>query len=100
MRQKKLSIKPTQTIVSGRVRSRIRPANAWLAATLAVMTLSACDQTGGTGPGGVSEGEASALEDAAEMLDERRLPEEALPAIETPPLAGEEPAEMTGDNTE
>lgn len=52
--------------------------------------LAACD-SGGTGaPGGVSPGEAKALEEAAEMLDERRLPPDALP-----PEAA--PAEMTGD---
>ena len=31
------------------------------------------------GPGGVTVGEARALDEAAEMLDEQRLPEEALP---------------------
>lgn len=30
------------------------------------------------GPGGVTVGEARALDEAAEMLDEQRLPEEAL----------------------
>jgi hypothetical protein len=34
------------------------------------------------GPGGVTVGEARALDEAAEMLDEQRLPEEALPAGE------------------
>jgi hypothetical protein len=38
----------------------------------------------------VSAGEAEALEDAAEMLDERRLPAQALP----PEAAS---AELTGD---
>jgi hypothetical protein len=32
------------------------------------------------GPGGVTVGEARALDEAAEMLDARRLPDEALPA--------------------
>jgi hypothetical protein len=31
------------------------------------------------GPGGVTVGEARALDEAAEMLDEQRLPAEALP---------------------
>ena len=31
------------------------------------------------GPGGVTVGEARALDEAAEMLDEQRLPPEALP---------------------
>ena len=35
------------------------------------------------GPGGVTGGEARALDEAAEMLDEQRLPQEALPAEET-----------------
>ena len=39
------------------------------------------------GPGGVTVGEARALDEAAEMLDEQRLPAEALPA----PAADEEP---------
>ena len=47
------------------------------------------------GPGGVTVGEARALDEAAEMLDEQRLPAEALPAEpdETPsPEPGETPA--------
>ncbi len=42
--------------------------------------ISACSsERGDTGPGAVSEGEAKALQEAAEMLDERQLPQEALP---------------------
>lgn len=41
--------------------------------------------------GGISEGEAKALEDASEMLDERR----SLPPEARSPQAA--PAEMTGD---
>jgi hypothetical protein len=45
------------------------------------------------GPGGVTVGEARALDEAAEMLDEQRLPEEALPAGEEPaPAASETPS--------
>ena len=40
------------------------------------------------GPGGVTVGEARALDEAAEMHDEQRLPAEALP----PPAKGETPA--------
>jgi len=36
------------------------------------------------GPGGVTVGEAKALDEAAEMLEQRRLPSEALPS-QTPP---------------
>ena len=57
--------------------------------------LAACGDGGAQAPGGVSEGEAQALDEAAEMRDQRRLPPEALP-----PEAGPSPiptAEMTGD---
>lgn len=74
-----------------------------LAASLALM-LCACGDEGASAPGGVSEGEARALEAAAKMLDERRLPPEALPSEAAPPEAlpaGAAPdaasAEMTGD---
>ncbi|MEM8726903.1 MAG: hypothetical protein AAGE86_15415 [Pseudomonadota bacterium] len=46
----------------------------------------------------MSEGEARALEEAAEMLDAQRLPDEALPALDTPPAQEQSPAEMTGDS--
>ena len=47
------------------------------------------------GPGGVTVGEARALDEAAEMLDEQRLPTEALPpATEKAPEA--EQAAETG----
>ena len=36
------------------------------------------------GPGGVTVGEARALDEAAEMLDEQRLPAEALPPPSEP----------------
>lgn len=55
-----------------------------------VPLLAACDSGGAEAPGGVSAGEAQALDEAAEMLDKRQLPPEALP-----PEAA--PAEMTGD---
>jgi len=41
------------------------------------------------GPGGVTVGEAKALDEAAEMLEQRRLPPEALP--ETAPSASPSP---------
>ncbi len=79
-----------------------------LAAALAFalpLALAACGDEGASAPGGVSPGEAKALEDAASMLDERKLPPEALvtdgsadgvtdgPAASSPAA----PAEMTGD---
>jgi hypothetical protein len=42
-----------------------------------------------SGPGGVTVGEARALDEAAEMLDEQRLPAEALPP---PSKSGTAPA--------
>jgi len=50
-----------------------------ISAAVATITLSACDSGSGAAPGAVSEGEAQALEEAAEMLEERRLPEGTLP---------------------
>lgn len=55
-----------------------------------LVALAACDSAGADAPGGVSKGEAEALDQAAEMLDQRRLPPEALP-----PEAA--PADLTGD---
>ena len=44
------------------------------------LLLASCDGAGtADGPGSVSVDEAKALDDAAEMLEERRLPEGALP---------------------
>ncbi len=61
----------------------------------AFLALAACAPSGtDPGPGGVTVDEAKALDDAAAMLDERRLPPEALPsatasATETPESAGD-----------
>jgi hypothetical protein len=55
----------------------------------ALLTLTACDAGGGSSaPGAVSEGEAEALDDAADMLDERQLPDGALPPIDGGPIDG------------
>jgi len=67
------------------------------AIALAALAISACDPAGsaaGGGPGGVSEGEARALDEAASMLDEKRLPEGALPDVDPPAT----PAENTTEN--
>jgi hypothetical protein len=42
------------------------------------LLLTACGSGGADGPGSVSVDEAQALDEAAEMLDERRLPEGAV----------------------
>lgn len=62
------------------------------------LALSACGSEAARAPGAVSPGEAKALDEAASMLDERRLPPEALPT-DTPPETPA-PAEMTGDVAE
>ena len=49
------------------------------------------------GPGGVTVGEARALDEAAEMLDEQRVPAEALPPPAPEGSPAPEPAE-TPDN--
>lgn len=60
-----------------------------------VLALAACGGGGASAPGGVSEGEAKALDKAAAMLEQRRLPPQALP----PEAAlNAETAEMAGDN--
>lgn len=51
-----------------------------LSSGLAVLLLAGCGPNDtDSGPGGVTVGEARALDEAAEMLDERRLPKRALP---------------------
>lgn len=47
---------------------------------LGTLALAACGGDRASAPGEVSEGEARALDKAAAMLDQRRLPPEALPA--------------------
>lgn len=54
-----------------------------------VLALLACKGERASAPGGVTPSEAKALDKAAAMLEERRLPPDALPT--------DAPAEMTGD---
>lgn len=65
-----------------------------------LLLLTACDSAGGSrgGPGAVSEGEARALDEAAQMLEERRLPEGALPSEATSPTPTD--GEAATDNNE
>ena len=54
---------------------------------LAVLTLAACGKADNEpGPGGVTMGEARALDEAAQMIEDDRLPPEAVPSI-APPAA-------------
>ncbi|GGC37835.1 hypothetical protein GCM10011371_26600 [Novosphingobium marinum] len=53
-------------------------------ALTALGALCACGQgENDAGPGGVTVGEARALDEAAEMLEERRMPEEVVSAVPT-----------------
>lgn len=61
-----------------------RPTLALPHALMLALALAACADEGAREAGGVSPGEAEALEDAASMLDERQLPPEALPSEATP----------------
>lgn len=59
--------------------------------------VAACNSATPTPAGGVSEGEAEALAEAAEMLDEERsLPDDAIPVIADPEEAAS-PAQMPSD---
>ena len=49
----------------------------------ALALLAACGPSDSDpGPGGVTVGEAKALDEAAEMLEQRRLPPEAMPSAD------------------
>ena len=75
-------------------------------AALCLLTLgglSACSDDNEPGPGGVSEGEAAALDDAAEIIEARRLPEDALPAPAEGsgvPLPPAQPEQTAGSETQ
>lgn len=60
-----------------------RPATAF-AAVATVLLLSACGSQGeDPGPTGMTESESKALDDAAQMIEERRLPPNAIPSSDT-----------------
>lgn len=65
-----------------------------------VAAISACNEQGGSAPGAVSEGEAQALEEAAEMLDERQLPEGVLPPVDMAEDGAETPVPETPQEVE
>ena len=70
---------------------RASRAGALLACAAAV--LAGCDAGDNEpGPGGVTVGEARALDEAAEMLDEQRLPGDATPSPSPEATATAEPA--------
>lgn len=66
-----------------------------------LLALTACGKTDNDpGPGGVTVGEARALDEAAEMIEARRMPPEALhsgaPSAPAPTPAGQTGAGQTG----
>ncbi len=63
------------------------------------ITLAGCGQADDdAGPGGVSVGEAKALDEAAEMIEARQLPTQALPeSANAAPLPPEMPEEAEGE---
>jgi hypothetical protein len=66
-------------------------------AAILALTLATCDRGTPAPAGGVSQGEAEALAQAAEMLDEsRQLPEAALPEMAVPSERSAAPG-MSGD---
>jgi hypothetical protein len=73
----------------------LRPLLSLLLSASLPLTLTACGEGAAQAPGGVSPGEAEALEEAAAMLDARRLPPEALPPEAEPPTTA--PEEKTAD---
>jgi hypothetical protein len=63
-------------------------------AFLAPTLLAGCGPNDGDpGPGGVTVGEARALDEAAEMLEQRRLPPEALATPSPTPDPTQQPQE-------
>ena len=80
----------------------IRRRTAIAASAVLSLALAACDSAAVEAPGAVSQGEAEALDEAAEMLDEKRLPEGVIPdapeAEQTQSATpSATPAESTGD---
>ena len=64
-----------------------------LAPILALLLLTACSSGDeGRTAGGVSQAEAAALDDAAELLDQQRLPADAVPAAQLVPAQAPAPA--------
>ncbi|MEL7198043.1 MAG: hypothetical protein AAGL10_06985 [Pseudomonadota bacterium] len=62
----------------------------------AVLSLAACSSEADNPPGAVSEGEKQALEEAATMLDEQRVPVEAIAQTDAENENSASP-ELTGD---
>ena len=63
------------------------------AAALCLLVAACGEADSDPGPGGVTVGEARALDEAAEMLDQQRLPAEALEEPAGESAEGDAPAE-------
>ena len=68
---------------------RASRAGALLACAAAALALAGCGNDNDPGPGGVTVGEARALDEAAEMLEQQRLPDQALSSEGEAPAAAE-----------
>ena len=67
-------------------------------ALLPLALLAACGPSDSDpGPGGVTVGEAKALDEAAEMLEQRRLPPDALPSQAQPGASPSPSITATGE---
>ncbi|MEM6476483.1 MAG: hypothetical protein AAF687_09985 [Pseudomonadota bacterium] len=66
------------------------------------LLLAACDGGAGpdSGPGGVSEGEARELDEAAEALDKQQLPESAIPPVDLPASEAQQPPAENAPETD
>ena len=75
---------------------------AWSAGVLLpAALLSACGTGSETGPGGVTEGEAAALDEIAEELDKQQIPEGAIPPVDLPaPQQASEAQDNTAEDSE
>lgn len=71
----------------------LRTVTSALAAGVLALSLGGCGSSDADpGPGGITQGEAEALDKAAAMLDERRVPDDLVPDAQAtaplPPEAG------------
>ncbi len=69
--------------------------NFGLVASAIAITLTACGggDSNDAARTGISEGEARALDEAAEMLDEKQLPDDAIPPLEGAETPDDAPAQ-------
>lgn len=64
---------------------------------LALLALTACGKADNDpGPGGVTVGEAKALDEAAEMIESERPPAQVVPPVEQPAPAAPAPKKPGG----